>query len=197
MASTSSNSVYINIKELPVINDINNGDFLIVETPDGTNIIDYQDFFITLENTTFESTITNLQTDTQTLSTNLSALTTSYNELLSSLETKISPTFNITTVNVTLNSASNNQIFVSTNSPTVSGAVTTDNKVIYTIPAGLPTGYYTRILRSKAGTVDIRPASGVTINGSTAGVTLGSNSVAEIYWTGTNSYLVYGSITTI
>lgn len=186
MASTSSNSLYVNIKELPSINDINNGDFLIVETPDGTSIIDYQDFFITLQNTTFESTITNLQTDTQTISADLV-----------DLENKLSPVYVATTVNKTLDSTNNNQVFVSTNTSTVVGSTLVDNKVIYTIPAGLPTNFYTKILRAGSGSVNIVPGTGVSLNGSTASLNLSAYSVNEIYWTGTNSYLVDGSFTSI
>lgn len=186
MASTSTNSLYVNIKELPSINDINNGDFLIVETPDGTSIIDYQDFFITLQNTTFESTIDNLQTDTQTLSSDLV-----------DLENKLSPVYVTNTANKTLDSTNNNQVFISTNTEAVVGSTLVDNKVIYTIPVDLPTNFYTKILRAGSGSVDIVPGTGVTINGSTAGVRLAAFSTNEVYWTGTNSYLVSGSFTVI
>lgn len=186
MASTSTNSLYVNIKELPAINDINNGDFLIVETPDGTSIIDYQDFFITLQNTTFESTIDNLQTDTQTISADLI-----------DLENKLSPVYVTNTVNKTLDATNNNQVFISTNTSTVVGATLVDNKVIYTIPTNLPTNFYAKILRAGSGSVDIIPDSGVAINGSTAGLRLSSYSVSEIFWTGSNNYLVSGSFTVI
>ena len=181
MASTSTNSLYVNIKELPSINDINNGDFLIVETPDGTSIIDYQDFFITLQNTTFESTIDNLQTDTQTLSTDLIEL-----------ENKLSPVYISNTVNKTLDSTNNNQVFVSTNTTTMVGSNLIDNKVIYTLPVNLPTSFYTKILRAGSGSVDITPSTGVTLNGGTASVTLSAYSASEIFWIGTNNYLVSG-----
>lgn len=186
MASTSTNSLYVNIKELPSINDINNGDFLIVETPDGTSIIDYQDFFITLQNTTFESTIDNLQTDTQTLSSDLI-----------DLENKLSPVYVSTTVNKTLDATNNNQVFISTNTSTIVGSTLIDNKVIYTLPAELPTNFYTKILRAGSGSVDIVPGTGVAINGSTAGVRLSAYSTSEIYWIGTNSYLVNGQFAVI
>ena len=186
MASTTTNSLYVNIKELPSINDINNGDFLIVETPDGTSIIDYQDFFITLQNTTFEPTINNLQTDTQTLSSDLI-----------DLESKLSPVYVTTTTNKTLDSTTNNQVFISTNTEAVVGSTLVDNKVIYTLPADLPTNFYTKILRAGSGSVDIVPGTGVSINGSTAGVRLSAFSTNEIYWIGTNSYLISGSFTVI
>jgi len=69
MASTTKNNLYVNIKELPIISDVNNGDFLIVETDVGTSIIDFQDFLITLDNTTFKYTFNTLQSDVQTLVT--------------------------------------------------------------------------------------------------------------------------------
>lgn len=46
---------YINIKQLPEINQIENGSYLIVETPEGTNILDFKNFIITPTNTTFAS----------------------------------------------------------------------------------------------------------------------------------------------
>jgi len=186
MASTSTNSLYVNIKELPSINDINNGDFLIVETPDGTSIIDYQDFFITLQNTTFESTIDNLQTDTQTISADLV-----------DLENRISPVYVTNTVNKVLDATNNNQVFVSTNTSAIVGSTLVDNKVIYTISTNLPTNFYTKILRAGSGSVDIVPDSGVSINGSTAGVRLSAYSTNEVYWIGTNNYLVSGQFRAI
>ena len=69
MASTKKNNLYVNIKELPIFSDVNTGDFLIVETDVGTSIIDFQDFLITLDNTTFKSTFNTLQSDVQTLVT--------------------------------------------------------------------------------------------------------------------------------
>ena len=69
MASTTKTNLYVNIKELPIISDVNNGDFLILETDVGTSIIDFQDFLITLDNTTFKTTFNTLQTDVQTLVT--------------------------------------------------------------------------------------------------------------------------------
>jgi hypothetical protein len=74
MACTDGTKTYVNIKELPEISDINNGDFLIVETPNGTNILDYQNLLVTLDNTTFGDLITTNTTNIVTLSTDLAAL---------------------------------------------------------------------------------------------------------------------------
>jgi hypothetical protein len=77
MACTNGTKTYVNIKELPEISDINNGDFLIVETPNGTNILDYQNFLVTLDNTTFGDLITTNTTNIVTLSTDLASLSSS------------------------------------------------------------------------------------------------------------------------
>lgn len=62
MASPCDSRLTVNIKNLPIISDINNGDFIIVETSEGTNILDFRNFLITLDNTTFKSTFLNHNT---------------------------------------------------------------------------------------------------------------------------------------
>jgi hypothetical protein len=46
----TTNNVFINIKDLPEVQQINNGDYLVVETQDGTSIIDFQNFILGEEN---------------------------------------------------------------------------------------------------------------------------------------------------
>lgn len=53
MATCTSTPVYTNIVDLPLVTNIEAGDFLIVQTPEGTSIIDFNDFIITPDNTTF------------------------------------------------------------------------------------------------------------------------------------------------
>lgn len=55
MATT--NNVYVNVKELPEIQQINNGDYLLVETPDGTSIIDFQNFIVGADNSGLTSLV--------------------------------------------------------------------------------------------------------------------------------------------
>tara|TARA_R110000868_G_scaffold195933_1_gene441741 strand:- start:33 stop:536 length:504 start_codon:yes stop_codon:yes gene_type:complete len=50
-------NLFVNIKNLPQSNAINSGDYLIVETPNGTQILDFADFIITSANTTFSSVL--------------------------------------------------------------------------------------------------------------------------------------------
>ena len=40
----TTNNVFINIKDLPEVQQVNNGDYLVIETQDGTSIIDFQNF---------------------------------------------------------------------------------------------------------------------------------------------------------
>lgn len=110
MACTNGTKTYVNIKELPEISDINNGDFLIVETPNGTNILDYQNFLVTLDNTTFGDLITTNTTNIVTLSTDLATLSSTsatvsqFNTLSTDLASLSSTSATVSQIN-TLNTA--------------------------------------------------------------------------------------------
>lgn len=66
---TNGKDIYINIKELPLINQVQAGDFFIVETTRGTNIVDFSNIILPPENVTFYGDIEQLQADVQGLST--------------------------------------------------------------------------------------------------------------------------------
>lgn len=66
---TNGKDIYVNIKELPLINQVQAGDFFIVETTAGTNIVDFSNIIIPPENTTFYGEIEQLQSDVSALST--------------------------------------------------------------------------------------------------------------------------------
>lgn len=92
-----ASEVYINIKDLPELTEINNGDYIIVETSTGTHIINFENFLLPTTNTvitttvnqnasSFTASVTDLNanisstsTTIDTLSTNLDALSVSYN----------------------------------------------------------------------------------------------------------------------
>lgn len=61
-------STQISIKQLPQITEINNGNLLLVQQDDSTNTLDYKNFVIGLDNTTFGTTITQHSTDISVLS---------------------------------------------------------------------------------------------------------------------------------
>jgi len=77
MPTTDGQNLYYNVKELPQAYNISSGDFLLVENSTGTNIIDFSNFVITLDNTTFGTTITTNTTNIAALSSTVSSLSTS------------------------------------------------------------------------------------------------------------------------
>lgn len=77
MAFTSyGNRVYASIKDLPQYTSINNGDKIIVwnESREGAATIDYSDFIIDLEHTSFGTTINELLTFTTTVESFISTV---------------------------------------------------------------------------------------------------------------------------
>jgi len=67
-------SVEISINQLPATNQIADGDFLIVQTPNATNRLNFSDFVVGLDNTTFKNTIETNTTDIDALSSNVETL---------------------------------------------------------------------------------------------------------------------------
>lgn len=67
MPCVDNKNLIYNIKELPETFSVAAGDMLIIETDDGTNIMDFNNFVIGLDNTTFGTTITQHSTDINTL----------------------------------------------------------------------------------------------------------------------------------
>ena len=63
MASTE-----ISIKQLPTANSIEAGNFIIIQTENSTNKLDFKDFVVGLENTTFQNTIETNTTNIESLS---------------------------------------------------------------------------------------------------------------------------------
>lgn len=61
----------INILDLPVVENVAAGDYLVLETPDGTSIIDYENFIIGPENTTLSVTVSAISNDVATINENL------------------------------------------------------------------------------------------------------------------------------
>jgi len=70
MASCDSKT-YTNIRDLPQTFNITSGDYLIVENPQGTNIIDFKDVILPIEQTTYADTISALEVNVAALSAEL------------------------------------------------------------------------------------------------------------------------------
>ena len=58
----------VSIKQLPEVTEINTGDLLLVQTPNATNTLSFENFIIGLDNTTFSSTISSNTTNIKTIS---------------------------------------------------------------------------------------------------------------------------------
>ena len=74
MPCVDNKDLIYNVKELPETFSIATGDLLLVETDDGTNIMDFSNFVIGLDNTTFGTTITQHSTDINTLYSDIDTL---------------------------------------------------------------------------------------------------------------------------
>ncbi len=64
----------VSIKQLPQITEINNGDLILVQTPNSTNTLLFENFVIGLENTTFASTVNQNTSNIETLSTDVTTI---------------------------------------------------------------------------------------------------------------------------
>jgi hypothetical protein len=74
---TKGDNIYVNIKELPNLDQISADDLLIVETTNGTTTIPFGDFIIGGENTTFYAQVQNNTTNIASLSTSVLELSSS------------------------------------------------------------------------------------------------------------------------
>lgn len=74
MPCVDNKDLIYNIKELPETFSVGIGDLLIIETDEGTNIMDFNNFVIGLDNTTFGTTITQHSTDIASLSSEIDSL---------------------------------------------------------------------------------------------------------------------------
>jgi len=74
----------VSIKQLPQVTEINTGDLLLVQTPNATNTLLFENFIIGLNNTTFSSTISGQRTDIDSLSSSTTGQRTDIDSLSSS-----------------------------------------------------------------------------------------------------------------
>jgi hypothetical protein len=108
MATTDGKNAYVNIMELPQISDIESGDFLVVETPSGTSIINFENFLISPSNITFSEVITTNTSNIAVLSAEIDNVNTTLNAQFSSLSAELTQeqAAFVLSVNTTLNTIS-------------------------------------------------------------------------------------------
>jgi hypothetical protein len=115
MAISCKSRTTVEIKDLPVIESVNIGDFFIVETVSGTAILDFANFIITPSNTTFENVINQNTTNILILSSDLDTFKQETNSNFNVLSTQIVlsntfSTFSYTTAGITQLKGNNTKI---------------------------------------------------------------------------------------
>ena len=96
----------VNVDELPVIEEVKPGDFLILENQDGTGIVDYKDFIIGVDNITFSDVLSTHGTNIGTVSTNHATLSTNH----ATLSAKFDALLALVTANSGLSGATSGQL---------------------------------------------------------------------------------------
>lgn len=66
----------VNINDLPVFEEIKSGTYILIESTDGTGIIDYKNFIIGTENITFSDLLSTQDAQIQALSARCDVLET-------------------------------------------------------------------------------------------------------------------------
>ena len=74
MPCVDNKDLIYNVKELPETFSVSSGDLFLIETDEGTNIMDYDNLIIGLNNTTFGTTIITHSTDINALSAEVTSL---------------------------------------------------------------------------------------------------------------------------
>ena len=117
-----ASEIYINIKDLPELSQINNGDYILVETSTGTHTLNFQNLLLPTENTiitttvsqnasAFASYVVNLSSDIDLLYTNTEYISSNLELLSSSTQTELEViNSNFTTVVNNLSGISNAKI---------------------------------------------------------------------------------------
>jgi len=84
-----ASEVYINIKDLPELTEINNGEYIIVETSTGTHIINFENFLLPINNTVITTTVNQNASAFNTSVTDLSLNLTSNSIKIDTLSTNL------------------------------------------------------------------------------------------------------------
>lgn len=149
-----ASEVYINIKDLPELTELNNGDYIIVETSTGTHILNFENLLIPTTNSVITTTVNQnasaFTTATTNLSSNLNSISTSVDTLstnLISLSTSSSSISGIPDLTTNLNTLSTSYNTFKDSLTSVSNFYLA--KIQITIPSGQTQG--SGILTLKSG----------------------------------------------
>ena len=87
--------VFVNIKDLPEITEVIPGHYIIIETPTGTQIVDFENFILPASNTLITTSVTQQADSIATLNTNYIVLSTTLNTNTTSLSNAITANYNV------------------------------------------------------------------------------------------------------
>ena len=89
MPCINRDNVIYNVRELPEVFSVADGDLLLIETENGTNILDFENFVIGIDNTTFGSTLSTNTTDIAALSSSFDTLSSALNNSVDALSSSV------------------------------------------------------------------------------------------------------------
>ena len=131
MPCSDNDKLIYNIKELPEAFSLTSGDLFIVEDTEGTKILDFDNFIIGLDNTTFGTTVTQNATDIVALST---AVTQS-NELSGSTVVVIKTEADISEAIARTGTAQVSEIVI-TDNITIAGSIEIPRRIMLRVTPG-------------------------------------------------------------
>lgn len=87
--------VFVNIKDLPEITEVIPGHYIIIETPTGTQIIDFENFILPASNTLITTSVTQQAESITNLNNNYLILSSTLNTNTTSLSNAITTNYNV------------------------------------------------------------------------------------------------------
>ena len=176
--------VYINIKDLPELTQVNNGDYILIETSTGTHILNFENLLLPTQNTVI----------TTTVNQNASAFTTAVTDLSTAANTLFNNTDTVSANLQTLSAsyeANKNSLSALANTYIASGLVrikTGDSTGTIVINAGSQYNSNNIIISPANKYAALYPAYIDNINSTTNLITLrGTFNTQRIVYTNTNS----------
>jgi hypothetical protein len=116
----------INVLDLPQVEGIAAGDYIVVETPDGTSIIDYENFIIGPENTTLTVAVSSLTDNLVNLTNNVA---TQFDNLSAEIYTNFKQLY-IGTAEISIDSGHTATSYLIPRPPEELGELTFDDFII-------------------------------------------------------------------
>ena len=176
--------VYINIKDLPELTQVNNGDYILIETSTGTHILNFENLLLPTQNTVI----------TTTVNQNASAFTTAVTDLSTAANTLFNNTDTVSANLQTLSAsyeANKNSLSALANTYIASGLVrikTGDSTGTIVINAGSQYNSNNILISPANKYAALYPAYIDNINSTTNLITLrGTFNTKSIVYTNTNS----------